>query len=190
MFKLFSFQNWPFSLRVFISLALFGTLGIMFIYVAVQQMVRSGANEPQIQIAEDIARALEKGAPIQSFFPPGVTEISESLAPFLLVYSEEGNALAFSAVLDKNPPTFPKGVFQYVKQHGEDRVTWQPRQDVRIAAVVTHFVGVPSGFVVAGRSLREAERRVERLGAMSFMAWIALLIISGFFSFLFFRRSK
>jgi hypothetical protein len=59
---------------------------------------------------------------------------------------------------------------------GENRVTWQPEPGVRIAAVVASYSGTQSGFVMAGRSLRETERRVDQLGELIGAAWLAGMV--------------
>ncbi len=46
---------------------------------------------------------------------------------------------------------------------GEDRITWQPEPGIRSAVVVVHYTGATPGYVMAGRSLREVEWRIDRL---------------------------
>lgn len=57
----------------------------------------------------------------------------------------------------------------------EDRVTWQPRDGVRIAAVVVAYSG---GTVVAGRSLREVESRADDALAVTGLAWLTCLVLT------------
>jgi hypothetical protein len=57
-------------------------------------------------------------------------------------------------------------VLDYVRANGEDRITWQPEPGVRIAAVVTRFAGNDSGFVLAGRNMREAQKREDLVLAL------------------------
>jgi len=66
-------------------------------------------------------------------------------------------------------------VFDYVRQHGEDRITWQPEPGVRSATVVTSYGGAHPGFVLAGRSLRLVEERVDQLGLMVGLGWFGIL---------------
>ncbi len=49
-------------------------------------------------------------------------------------------------------------------------MTWQPERRVRIATVVVRYEGRESGFVLAGRSLREVEERVRRIGTLTGLA--------------------
>lgn len=55
-------------------------------------------------------------------------------------------------------------------REGGNRVTWQPSPDVRIALVVVPVRGHPDLVVLAGRSLREVEARVDRIGKMCLLA--------------------
>jgi hypothetical protein len=57
----------------------------------------------------------------------------------------------------------PAGVLDAAKANGEDRATWQPRADTRIAAVVAAVKGGPGGYVIAGRSLQAVEERIDLL---------------------------
>ena len=78
----------------------------------------------------------------------------------------------------KEIPRPPHGVLEYVRDHGEERVTWQPERRVRIAAVVVRYEGKGSGFVLAGRSLREIEGRVRQVGMLTGLALGATLLTS------------
>ena len=131
------------------------------IYLVVQQDMRIGANDPQIQMAEDAATNLSTGIPVQTIVPGQSVDIASSLAPYMMVFDSTGKLLASSAVLDGNPPVFPIDIFSYVRVHGEDRVTWQPQSGVRSAVVVTQYSGKTSGFVMVGRSIREIEKRED-----------------------------
>ena len=150
------------------------------VYITMQQSLRIGANDPQIQIAEDNARALNAGVSIESLVPTTKVEIADSLAPFLLVFDDSGKVLASSATLHGSVPAYPVGVLDNVRQTGEERVTWQPETGVRMATVVTMY---NNGFVMAGRSLREVEKRIDQVGLISGLAlaaiWAATLLATG-----------
>src|SRR3954451_18288424 len=105
------------------------------VYGAVQQGYRQPANDPQIQMAEDAAQQLQAGAQPQALIgtESAKVEMSRSLAPFLIVYDASGKPMACSAQLFGSTPELPAGVFAYVRQSGEDRLTWQPAEGVRIA---------------------------------------------------------
>ncbi len=135
----------------------------LVVYGTVQQDMRMGANDPQIQLAEDAATSLEAGMAPASVLSSAKIDIAASLAPYRMVFDDAGNPLASEAVLHGQTPAIPKGIFDYVRAYGEDRITWQPEPGVRSAVVIVHYGGAHPGFVLAGRSLREVEQRVDKL---------------------------
>lgn len=159
-----------------LAIATAGLCGL--VYLAVQQSLRQGANDPQIQMAEDAAVNLKAGASVESVVPSVKVEITSSLAPFIMVFDNAGNVVDSSATLHGAVPSFPNGVLEYTRQNGEDRVTWQPEAGVRMATV---SVETGNGFVLAGRSLREVEVResnVENYSLLAMLAiWVTTLIL-------------
>lgn len=164
-------------------------------YGLVQQDLRQTANDPQTQVAADVATDLSEGAPAQEIVPPGQTiDMSSSLDPFVIIYDASGTPLASSAVLNGETPNLPPGIFTYVAEHGEDRFTWQPAAGVRNAVVVEPWMnngagnpelGIPtstpgSGFVLAGRSLREIEIREDNMLHIAELAWLLGIIVMFF----------
>ena len=145
------------------------------LYAVVQQDLRLNANDPQIQIAEDTAAALSSGQAVQTLVPSTKVDIASSLAPYLIIFDATGKPIATSAQLNGQTPTIPSGVFGSVRQNGEDRFTWQPQVGVRSAVVVTQFKGANSGFVLAGRSLREVEIRESDIQLDVTAGWLAML---------------
>ena len=154
-------------------------MGILFVlavtilygltYLGIQQLLRHNADKPQISLVSEAAAALTRGDLATSVLPSPTIDLRESLEPFVIVYDTAGKPTAGSGLLDGELPTPPAGVFTYASEHGEDRVTWQPKSDVRIATVIKPFSGPASGFVLAGRSLAEVERKTD----------ILLVIIAG-----------
>jgi hypothetical protein len=138
-----------------------------------QQILRQGANDPQVQLAEDAAARLQAGAGTVDVVPSGETDIATSLAPWLLVYGADRKLVAGSARLDGGAADYPTSVFDNAPAGGSrDEVTWQPRAGVRAATVVVGFKG---GWVVAGRSLRLVEEREDSLGGFALAGWLAAL---------------
>jgi hypothetical protein len=147
------------------------------VYLAVQQSLRIGANDPQIQMAEDGASALNGGASMDSVVPATKVEIANSLAPFIIVFDDSGRVLASSATLHGAIPVYPSGVLDYTRQNGEDRVTWQPENGVRMGTVVVRY---DKGFILAGRSLREVEIRIGNIEKISGLAMLVIWAVSLF----------
>jgi hypothetical protein len=157
----------------------------LLVCAAVQQDLRLSANDPQIQMAEDAAWVLEQG---QTFEVPSgqLVDVARSLAPFVIVFGEDGKPRTSNGVLEGTTPVPPAGVFAFTREHGQDRITWQPLEGVRIAAVIVHFGGSTPGFVLAGRSLREVESRssivLQLAAAACLAALVATLLVVVFFA--------
>lgn len=153
-----------------LPLALVITFICGIVSVVIQQNYRQSANDPQIQMAEDTATLLDANKP----FSPStkLVDMATSLAPFIIVYDLKGNTFTSEAVVDANLPNPPQGVFTFARDHEENRVTWQPREGVRIAAVI---VAYKNGYVLAGRNLREIEQREKSLELEILVGWIITL---------------
>jgi len=147
-------------------------------YAAVQQSLRQTADDPQIQMAEDAATALAGGQAPQSLVSSQQVDIAKSLAPWLAIDNESGQPVISSGSLDGHAPALPGGVFAYTRQHGEDRLTWQPRPGVRVAVIIVHYGGARPGFALAGRSLREVENREDNIENMVALLWAASLVLT------------
>ena len=184
-------KNWNIKaiLRQWLLVVIVVTGIIGIVYAAVQQDIRQGANDPQIQMAEDAAARLAGGESIQGVVPSEKVDISKSLVPYVIIFDSHGNPIASSAQLDGQTPTIPVGVFDSVRQNGEDRITWQPQTGVRSAIVVTQFTGSTSGFVVAGRSLREVEKREDGLMQILVASWVVMMLVTLGATVILFRKS-
>ena len=164
----------------------------MLVQITVQQNYRHSLNDPQIQMAEDAAYNLSQGGQPAAQVPPGLIDIRESLAPWIGVYTDTYEALESNAMLDGKTPVIPQGVLEAAKNGlpllvghhltvgtppNENRISWQPRSDVRQAIVVvaTEREG-KTFYVVAGRNMREVENREGMLSTIVFLAWIAILV--------------
>ena len=151
------------------------------LYAIPQHVLRSGANDPQIQLATDAVARIESGAAPSQVVGAGNVDMARSLAPFVIAYDDQGQPLASQAKLNGGVPTPPAGVFDCVRQRGEERVSWQPilgkTRGVRIAAVVERVDGAHPGFVLAGRSLREVEAREAQVEQMAGLTWIGMLTL-------------
>jgi len=158
--------------RSWIPVGLAITLICGIIYGAVQQDIRQGANDPQIQIAEDLREDLNSGKKIEEL-PLRNIDLNKSLSQFVIVFDEQNHPLYSEASLDGRIPTPPIGIFDFVKVHNQEGFTWQPKDSVRIAAVVVKF---NKGFVLAGRSLREVEKREHYLLLEVAFGWVITIL--------------
>ncbi len=148
------------------------------VFLSVQQVLRIGANDPQIQMAEDTAYSLARGQSIPTDFV--TVDPSQSLAPFVITYDKKGDVTSSSAILNGRTPMLPPDALNSALIKGEQRFTWQPEPQVRIAAVVVPFSGKKSGFVLVGRSLREVEKREDSQLVYVLGAWIACVFVISF----------
>jgi hypothetical protein len=163
------FKNW---------LAYAGIITLLcgIVYITVQQSYRLSANDPQLQLAEDAANALNKGADPKTIVgsSPAI-DISQSLSPYLIIYDASGKIAAGSATLNGKTLEIPKGVIDYIQKNGKDAATWQPVTGVRQAMV--GFSTANKAYVtVAGRSLRNVEERISLLGEQVLFGWAMSLL--------------
>lgn len=145
-------------------------------YAAIQSLYRSTANDPQIAVAQTIVSKLEEGQSFEDVIPTDSYDIAKSGESFVMVYDEQGEPLLSSGYLHDEIPLLPSGVFDFTKQHGEDRISWLPERGVRVALIVRHFSGsgsdIDSGFVAVGRSLFETEKRISQLTYLLLSGWL------------------
>lgn len=157
---------------IFVPLAVLATLTCGLVYLEVQQSLRSGANDPQVQMAEDAAAQLDAGTAPASVVSGATVDVAASLAPFVIVFDSSGQIVAANATLDGGRPAPPKGVLDAARPGAPNSVTWQPRDGVRIASVTVAWNG---GTVLAGRSLRLVEEREWDAELIAGAAWLASL---------------
>lgn len=154
--------------------AVFGT-----IYVTAQQVVRLGANDPQVQLAEDLVPNLSGGMDPANLLGGQKTELGRSLAPFLIVYDAESKVLTSSVELAGNVPIVPKGVLDVAKKEGRNITTWKPKEGLYLAIVVNYYKSPSSeGYIVVGRSLREVDKSLNKILTLVAMAGVVTLAVT------------
>ena len=164
------------ALPLWILLSGLVTVAAFVAFIVVQQQLRSAANHPQVEMAREAASKLNAGANPRSVVNVGPVDIASSSDTYLLVVDSNGALLASSAQLDGRAVIPPSGVFAYVRDHGEDIISWQPAAGVRSAIVVDSFGG---GYVVAGRSLSGTEQAESALGLWAIVGWAAAVLLAG-----------
>jgi len=149
------------------------------LYITFQQDIRvNRGNLPQAQLAEDIAVALEAGADPRALLQANTAiDFGKSLAPYAIVFNDNGQPIVSSGALDGNVPNLPAGVLDYTRAHREDRITWEPKPGVRSAIVIVRYEGKNPGFILVGRSLRDVEEEIGRVGHQIFIGWLGSLIV-------------
>jgi hypothetical protein len=140
------------------------TLTIGLVYVSVQQTYRQGANDPQIQIVQEVARDLAAGQDPKALDAGTKLDLKDLTSPFVIVYDKDGKLVASTVTLDGNPPIVPVGALHETDAGQQNRITWEPAEGVREAIVIAHYKtsdDAQEGYIVAGRSLAEVESRVS-----------------------------
>lgn len=159
------------------------------VYIVVGQSVRSAANDTQAEVIEHVLREVyaDPHLDLTRLLGP-VIDIKENLAPFVIVFNNGGVPVASSAVLNGGTPVPPAGVFKYLLKHDDHRFTWQPEKGVRIAVVMRKLEGEPYGFILAGRSLREVERRKGEMGFLVVLSFVVGLGATFIYSYIVSRK--
>lgn len=178
-----------FLLKIFLKwlpLAVATTLLALMVYVGVQQSYRMGANDPQIQIAEETANKIESGTQPSTLIPSQKVNMTSDLSVFINYYDQNKNVVVGNGYVDgkyiATPPigTFDSTIheprfFSTVTPSGENRFSWQPKDDVRAASVLLPVDSGNKGYVLVGRSLREVELRAESMLKIAFLGWLVTM---------------
>lgn len=180
----------PEALKIFKISATVITLAIAFTYLTAQQVLRLSANDPQAEAAGNLQSILEQGEPAESFNSPTPVDPQKSLTTFAVVYDESGKPLAGSVSVDGQLPAPALEVLEQAKGKTDHRVTWQPKEGVKIASVVRHFGGQTPGYVLVGRSLAEIDQRAQQLLILSGISLGLSWLILGLMSAIFFGKGR
>lgn len=168
----------PTKFRAWLPTAIAITLSIGTAYGLVQQSLRMNANDPQVEITEELSSAVTNVEDPSQFDSAQKLDITKSLSAFWIVYDENGKPLASSGQFNGKIPEVPQGALDRAKTSGENRITWQPQKNARMALVIRPYTGKSKGFVVAGRSMREVEKREQNLLLISLLGWIITMAAS------------
>lgn len=110
-----------------------------------QQMLRRGADQPQLQMASFYASKIASGIKPGDAIPRSYVDLERSLEPFTIYYTDQGTPIVGNGYLNQALPTPPHGVFSYLRSHKLDRITWQPQSGVRVASVIQRVTGPTPG---------------------------------------------
>ncbi len=170
----------PASPGYVVAFALFFTFLLLTVSVLHQQILRRAADAQPRAIANLISSpppdgqseparnqivAADRSTPRQEITTPAWLH---SNAVFTVLYNASAHAIAGNATLRGAFPQPPIGIFNEIRDRGNDEVTWRPLPGVRIA-----LSGRPlpnGGFVVTGQSLLPSEARTASLDRI--LRWI------------------
>lgn len=163
------------TLNYFLATALV-TIVMLLIYATLQQVYRTGLDDPQIQMVRDISSKLAQRRSVETLIVADSTDITHSLSPFIVLYDVHGKAIRSNALLNGKMPQIPEGIIEVVRKKGEHRVSWQPGKGIRMAMVILQTKGTPVQFIASGRSMAEVEERILRMRKTVFIAWVICLV--------------
>jgi hypothetical protein len=166
-------------LKLLVISVILVTLFSLMVYGVAQQMLRMSANYIPLQLATDVVNKLERGFSPNSIVLPAKIEISSSLYPFVMILDQNKKVLITSATLSGNVPEIPKGTFDWVATHGQDKVTWQPYSGIREALVIDKYTNGPmTGYVVAGENLKLTEDTTDLIGRDILIGWFVINVFA------------
>lgn len=150
---------------------------LLLVYTVVQQQYRTGADDPQVQVARDAAIKLKQGKNLAAVMQPDTIDMEQSLSSCIQVYGPATNLLASTGYIGTVPPKVPEGVLEKAREQGEYAVTWQPTAMARMAAVVLYTGGIRGNYILVARQLGEVEKRISMLVKTVFMCWILCMCL-------------
>jgi hypothetical protein len=166
------------SIKLWLLAVTIGGGVTLFAYVAVQQSLRLGLNNPQLQIAEDTAARLDGGAAPQSVVPALTVDEAQSLSPFVTIVDTHDHVLATSGKIGSVVPLPPASAFPDALKRGDSWFTWQhDNNTVRDAAVIVPFHGAQSGYVLVARSMSQVEQTIGRITVLAGLTLIGVLLV-------------
>lgn len=159
-------------------------------YATVQQSYRQTANEQLYQIIESVTDNINQGQPLNQIVPAqGTVDLSSTVLPFVIMYDATTTELGSSVQLNGKNPSVPVGLLAAAKAQGQYAETWQPAPGVREAVVVKYLTGAQSGYIVAGRSLKQTEVLENQTLLLSEVAGVAALVLTFIVLLLFSNRA-
>ncbi len=166
-------------LRLWVLASVIGVGIVLFSWLAVQQSMRLGANNPQWQIAGDDAARLKAGAAPSTVVPNLHINEASSLATFVTVTDRNRKVLVSSGEVDGRYPLPPAGSFTAALPKGYTWFTWQHDGGVRDAAVIVPYSGRHPGYVLVARSLRQVEDNETHIQNLALLTLVGVLVAPG-----------
>ena len=169
------------------AFALFFSFLLIAVSVVNQQILRRGADRQPAFIA-NLVSSPTPDAQSETIRTHIVSEITSPERPieisspqflnsaltFAVVYDASAHALAGNATLDGALPQPPIGIFNEMRSHDSDEVTWRPQPGIRIA--LSGRLMPNGGFVVTGQSLAPGEARTARLNSLLRWIWLFAML--------------
>lgn len=165
------------TLIIFLLLALLSTLIFGSIYVAGNQILRSLADDPQVEVVEQVANLMKQDIPLEAILGQAEQiDISENNGLFVMIFDKDKKLVGSSAVIGEETPQLPTESFDTANASTGNRFTWKPKEGIR-SAVVLKQIG-DKGYAAAGKSLKETDYRTRNMATAIVLAWTLSLLTS------------
>lgn len=163
------------SFRLWLLAVTIGSGLLLFAYVGLQQSLRLGLNDPQLQIAEDTVIKLSQGNSPQTVIPTSIVDESRSLSIFVTIVDNNIHVLASSGKVGNNVPLPPDSSFPDSQKRHNNWFTWQ-HDGIRDAAVVVPY-GDSAGYVLVARSMSQTENTIGYITELAGLTLLGIIIV-------------
>lgn len=143
-----------------------------------QHSLRLAANDPQIELAEDISLRLARGADPQTILTQPAINLRTSVSTYVMVFNRVQEPVVVTALLDNQEVKPPVELFNLTEKNGQTRFTWQPAPGVKSAVVMQYFDDQQTGYLLVGRSLRETDYRITEITQTIMAGWLMIMALS------------
>lgn len=162
---------------IFVTLVLILTVIFGSIFTIGQQVLRGDSDYPQVEVIQQVEGIIKQGVPLDVIVnSEEAIDLESSMSLFVMIFDKDKNLVGSSAKIGGQSPTPSAENFDLAKSKGENRFTWQPEKGVRVAAVLKP-VG-DNAYVLAGKSLKETDKRVKTLAVYTLIGWASAIILS------------
>lgn len=166
-------------IAIFLTLVLMSTIAFAAIFFSSRNSLRQQANDPQVEVTEQVAGIMRQGAPLDAIVSGAEQiDLATSDTLFVALYDKDKNLAGATATVNGQPLSIPAESFDQASVNGGYRFDWVVTDGREIAGVMKQVDDL--GYVVAGRSLAEYELRVAPLFRPLLIGWIASILLSLF----------
>lgn len=155
-----------------IFLVLVAIFSIVFISICYtgRLVLRQQANDPQVEVTEQVAGIIRQGAPLEAIVSGAEQiELTQSDALFVTIFDKDKNIAGSTAVVNGQSLSVPAQNFDLAKAQGDYRFDLEVAEGRKMAAVLKPIDD--SAYVLAGRSLAEFEKRADTLSLPIWIGW-------------------
>ncbi len=155
-----------------IFLVLVAIFSIVFISICYtgRLVLRQQANDPQVEVTEQVAGIIRQGAPLDAIVGAAQQiELNDSDALFVAIFDQDKNLAGSTALVNGQSISVPAESFDLAKAQGDYRFDLEVSEGRKMAAVIRPVDD--TAYVLAGRSLAEFEKRADTLSLPIWIGW-------------------